>query len=350
MQVFDVVILGGGPAGCAAALSLRHEEPALSVAILEASAYEEPRIGETLPPNIDALLVHLRVWDQFVASGPLAAFASRSCWGSPTVGENEFIFQKQGKGWHLDRRVFDRMLATEAERAGAHLFLNTRARDHHGGRFIIDATGRNSSFAVEQGARRLEADRLAGCFLFFDAPDSRPFDGPTLVEAFEHGWTYSAALPGGQLAAAIFSDSDILRDLNIRTADCWIAALDRTPETQKRLAQARPAGAPFTRSAASRRLDIVAGEDWIAAGDAASTFDPLSSQGIFKALRGGIFASYAALDALRGDRTGVERYRRFVRDEYEEYLEIRAAYYAEEQRWPDAPFWKRRQMRVGAPV
>ncbi len=97
------------------------------------------------------------------------------------------------------------------------------------------------------------------------------------------------------------------------------------------------------RAAQSRRLDPAAGDGWLAVGDAASAFDPLSSSGITKALRSGIFASYAIGDLLeRGDGSGLERYRRYVQDEFEGYTRVRARYYAEERRWPESDFWRRR--------
>jgi len=78
-------------------------------------------------------------------------------------------------------------------------------------------------------------------------------------------------------------------------------------------------------------------------GDAASLFDPLSSQGILKGFRSGIFAAYAIGDLLvKGDATGLERYRRYVRQEFESYSRVRARYYTEERRWPESPFWRRR--------
>ena len=77
-------------------------------------------------------------------------------------------------------------------------------------------------------------------------------------------------------------------------------------------------------------------------GDAAMTFDPLSSQGIAKALRSGRLASFVAADfLLRGAETH-DRYTRLACGECEEYERAKRSYYREEQRWPTAPFWARR--------
>jgi flavin-dependent dehydrogenase len=59
-----------------------------------------------------------------------------------------------------------------------------------------------------------------------------------------------------------------------------------------------PRGPVVVRPAQSGHLAPVAGDDWLTVGDAAAGFDPLSSQGIAKALRSGIFASYAIGDLL----------------------------------------------------
>jgi len=82
----------------------------------------------------------------------------------------------------------------------------------------------------------------------------------------------------------------------------------------------------------------------IAVGDAASCFDPISGQGIVKALRSGVFASYAAADFLcRGDDTGLARYRSLTVREFAAYRQTLADYYAPERRWAERPFWQGRQ-------
>ena len=139
------------------------------------------------------------------------------------------------------------------------------------------------------------------------------------------------------------TDADFARRMRLEEPEHWMRALDAMPLTRMLMRHARASGPIVIRPSHSRRLEPAAGENWIAVGDAASTFDPLSSQGIVKALRSGIFASYAIGDTLtRNDDTGLRRYRSFIRDEFESYLTTRAKFYAEERRWAEREFWKKR--------
>jgi flavin-dependent dehydrogenase len=210
-----------------------------------------------------------------------------------------------------------------------------------GARFIVDATGSTARFARQFGARSIAADNLQAFVRFFD--DAPPGDPRTVVEAFEHGWWYTAGLPNGGRIAACMTDADLGRELQLTDADSWTAALDAMPVLGALFRGARAEGPVIVRPAESRRLDPVAGDTWLATGDAASTFDPLSSQGILKALRSGTFASYAIGDLLtRGDATGIRRYQRFIEQEFATYTATRAKYYAEEGRWRGSVFWGRR--------
>jgi flavin-dependent dehydrogenase len=353
---FDVAVVGGGPAGGAAGLSLRSHAPGLSVVQIEASAYDAPRIGETLPPQSRHVLEHLGVWEAFCRQGHAQVCGTAAAWGSPVPQENDFLFTRHGNGWHLDRTAFDSMLAGEAERRGVRR-LEARVIDAEreaGGwrlilsngfplnaRFLVDATGSAATFARRLGARFAAADRLTGFVRFFEDRDGN--DPRSLVEAFEDGWWYTAGLPSGLRIAACMTDADLGRGLGLNDPESWARRLDAAEQVRARLQGARPRGDIVVRAAQSRRLDPAAGEGWLAVGDAASVFDPLSSSGITKALRSGIFASYAIGDVLvKGEAQGLERYRRYVHDEFEGYTRVRARYYTEERRWQESDFWRRR--------
>jgi flavin-dependent dehydrogenase len=100
-------------------------------------------------------------------------------------------------------------------------------------------------------------------------------------------------------------------------------------------------------SAQSQHLNRVCGPGWVAAGDAASTFDPLSSAGILKALRWGKIASFAAIDHFTGNAY-CERYESLLQAEYRSYLATRQHFYQMEQRWPQSKFWRRRAQPASA--
>jgi flavin-dependent dehydrogenase len=352
-----VRIIGGGPAGCACALALRAHAPSLPVEIVEASDYSTPRIGETLPPLARGVLEHLGVWDAFVAQGHRTSFGTVSAWGSATPMANDFVFSASGNGWHLDRAAFDRMLFEECAKRGVRHPERSRGTWAAGGapieppgptrsldsarddaRFTVDATGSAAAIARARGAKPIAIDHLVSFGRFFDDDNSDP---RTIVESCEDGWWYTAGLPDGKRFAAFMTDSDLARGGAMFNPDEWSRAAAKLPLLAPLLKNA--SGNITARSAESRRLDVVAGDDWLAGGDAASRFDPLSSQGILKALRSGTFAAYAIGDLLtRNDDSGIRRYRTFIEQEFAAYTETRAKFYAEEQRWPESEFWKRR--------
>ena len=129
------------------------------------------------------------------------------------------------------------------------------------------------------------------------------------------------------------------RTLRLNEAVEWNRALYASSKVGQMVRRSKQRGSLIVRSASSRCLEPPVGEGWLAVGDAASRFDPLSSQGIAKALRSGIFASYAIGDCLvKGDDAGLRRYNRYVTEEFRSYLEVRRKYYSEEQRWPASEF------------
>ena len=352
---FDVLIAGAGPAGAAAAISLADFAPSLSVCIADAPATDALRVGETLPPQIRPLLLHLKLWQAFEAQRHRPSYRTVSAWGGAELMSNEFLFQTDQVGWRLDRARFDAMLlARAAERAtylaakvigtaytGSEWSLRLGDGTSHTARFLIDATGRGAMLARAHGVRFENLDRLVGSVVMFEQATD---DGVgLLIETFAEGWWYTAALPHGRRIVACMSDADLIRSLELNRAGGFMRALGATQHVQRAVAGGRPLGSPALRPAGSRRITRDTTLPLLCVGDAASCFDPVSGQGIFKALRSGIFASYAVGDRLcRADDAGLKRYRRFTADEFAGYRKTLRDYYGQERRFADRPFWKRR--------
>jgi flavin-dependent dehydrogenase len=186
----------------------------------------------------------------------------------------------------------------------------------------------------------------------FYAPDARTpaANNTTLVEAVEDGWWYSALLPNGQMVAAFMTDADIYARASKSARYFWNEELQRTKHTKARLYAGVPTPVTKVVSANSSCLDKTVGKNWLAVGDAAMAFDPLSSQGVYKALETGLQAAEAIRNRLFGDAEAFLKYAARLEKHFDRYLDLRAYYYSKERRWPDSLFWKRRPVatiRVG---
>lgn len=374
---YDVVILGGGPAGAAAAISLKELRSSLQVAIFEASAYEQWRAGEALPPGSVELLDSLGCGDSYRTEGFLESLGARAFWGqSDRPHEHEFLFESGGNGWHVDRQRFDAMLCECAQTAGVEVFRECRFMDarrlhaklaegsrwelavREGKRrravrasFVVDATGRAASFAVRQSGKKIVADALTGVYAIYRfAESATPPDTYTLVESQEDGWWYSSLLPGSSMAVAWMSDADLIRKQSLGEANLWMEKLSRSTHTHNRVAAGQPAGPPRICTARTQKLAPVFGDSWLAVGDAASTLDPLSSMGIVKALRSAKFAAMVIVDYLDGLNEALTRYQELLDKEFTEHQVAKTWIYGLERRWPDSPFWLRRHVPAQNPA
>jgi hypothetical protein len=168
-------------------------------------------------------------------------------------------------------------------------------------------------------------------------------DSFTLVEAVRDGWWYAALLPTGRLALVYMSDPDLISVKITRTVEGWMGLVRETQSIQERILSGgyRLSELPRVLCAGSSLLHKVVGESWLAAGDAAATYDPLSSQGITSALTSGLQAGRAIL-AARQEK--LKEYGLRMQERYSEYLAYRAAYYSMEDRWTRSAFWQRRSL------
>lgn len=386
---WDVVIVGSGPAGSATAITLaKYGQRVLLVERQRSSSF---KLGESLPPNSIGLVKHFLGNPEDTERQPPGLFSTAgnvSIWASEQADIADFFFTSTGHGLCIDRLAFDEALRANAVAAGATLlkgvsfqscariadgsfnwqltFTSDTGMRQDRARYLVDCSGRQAVVAKTLGVPTVENDdRLFAYAQWFSCAGGDD-DRYTRIEATPDGWWYSNRLPstGGDEAGRVVvfhSDKDLPAARLAASRRGFGQLLDGSTHIAPLLKARdyRPCGIIRGAPANGQRLQDFCGDAWIAVGDAAQAYDPLSSQGIDKALRtashAGHMIHYALTDRQRSSaglgsgNTYIHQYDEQQHQLWQTYLSQRDFYYGIQPRWPDQPFWQRRRQLANEP-
>jgi len=346
-----VLVAGGGPAGCAAAATV--VRAGAHAAMLDAGN-GSVRVGEGAAPGTPQLIEEIFGGaGGFDDSSHVPCPAITSAWGSEQPAVTDHMLNPLGVGWNLDRTRFDADLQAVCEGLGVEVVTGAKVSRQQlyssngpGGTVLVDATGRGARVARLMGSRKLHIDRLVALWAIWSV-DARDSSAGTAVEAVRDGWWYSALLPRSQRIVVYLTDADLLPGEPRARGELASSAkrLDLVGALLGLSAAPEIVVGPSLTSARSGWLGRFSGPGWLAAGDAAVTYDPLSGRGITCALLTGRSAGEAAVAMLGGDdqRAATEQHEGLIAHVIDDTISQRAVIYRTETRWPSAPFWSRRR-------
>ncbi|WP_428740518.1 NAD(P)/FAD-dependent oxidoreductase [Tenacibaculum sp.] len=371
----DILILGGGIAGCIAAISLVKD---YNVTLLDKQLEPVDRIGESLAPAAQRILKELNLLENESDAVKQSIFRNnlgmQSYWGSNQLQIVDHMRNPDGFSKNLNRKNFEHYLRTVATERGVNCIWGTRLftssyEDNYWKiitksdnvknrithtiytKFVIDATGKQSHFAKSLGIKRLQYDNLISCWM--SLPNTQENTMSTIISD-ELGWWYSSVTPNNQRIVAFQTDTDLVNRNTFKHLDTFLPFAKEYKLIQP-LIESNKANIKFhgTTSANSTRLEQVAGKQWIALGDAALSFDPLSSQGMFNAMANAMqvqkllrnFNFIEDLDSEKLEQFNAV-YNHQINQVWNHYIQHKNFFYTTETRWKDAPFWKRRQNNI----
>ncbi len=318
-KVYDAAIIGGGPAGTSAAITLAQQ--GFQVVLFEEKTYPHDKLcGEFLSPECTGLLADLAVSEKIASLRPVQIDAVHLTAPDGTLWETSL----PGHAIGLSRRLLDAALAERAQVVGVDLRQATRVNDLHGSLgegFVLDTRSgsqpRNLRARLVIGAygKRGILDRVLGR-PFFQQPQpfialkahfyGPPIPGRVELHGFPGGYCGISEIerdarvvcllayervfqpfrhPGRNAAEAFV---DWMKNQNPRLRN-WLDHAERIHPRWISIAQV-----PFV---AKPALD----QDVLMAGDSAGLVVPLAGNGISMALDGGMLAAQYASAFLHGE-------------------------------------------------
>ncbi len=369
MADFDVVVVGGGPAGSTAAGFLA--QAGFRVALFEKERFPRYHIGESLLsatlPILDALGATAAVERAPFVRKPGGTFV----WGSRAEPWS-FYFREDPGGrpyaYHVLRSEFDHILLRHAAGLGVDVREGHCVREiRYDGRsrvssvrddgavvdatatYVVDASGQQALLGRRDALREFNPffKNLAVFGYFVDAEPLRgPVAGNILSAAFADGWVWFIPLHDGTTSIGAVVDAH--RFATAAGGDpeaLYSRLLAGCPPVAERLRGARlvaPIRVVRDYSYCSRRFF---GPGYLLVGDAACFIDPVFSTGVHLACLSGYLASEAVGAMLRGghEEAELERFDAQYRAAFDRYLNFLYFFY-DHHSDPESYFWTARKI------
>ena len=350
---YDVIIIGGGPSGSTAAITLAHK--GLSVLLLEKSRFPRFHIGESMLPYTTRLLEQL---------GILGAIESQSFvlkWGAEFTGvsgsSKRVDFTDLGPGYihytfQVERAHFDDVLLTCAKEAGASVLeeahvigpLLERGRvvgveyEYQGQKqreeaaFVIDASGRAGAianfFKLRKPITRQKMVAVFGHFENFSENNHPGYPGDIQVGNHEQGWIWAIPIRGDAISIGAVTRAEFIKTSS--PEEVFERQSGRIPRIQQRLAGTTPPGKVRTESDYCYYVDKATGAGYFLVGDAGCFVDPIFSGGVYLAMTTGHRAAESIAAILAGEvaaEDGAKSYENFYKTGYDTYFRVMYAFY-----------------------
>lgn len=334
---YDVLIIGGGPAGATAGLTLARE--GWRVLLLERTVFPRFHIGESFLPRNMALIRELGLEAELQKIPQVEKLGAEFLLGHGKDEGTLYWFTDILTGgetvsFNIERAPFDAMLLDSARKAGVEVreqcAVKKILRMEDGrveavtdagevsARYLIDASGQSTLIGKHLGIRKvLPHRRKVAYFGHFENVARRPGveGGFIVIVMTEEGWFWLIPLDETRTSIGVVMHADQAKKVGLPPEQMLPWAIDRCPAVKMRMADAvfPDSSGYHVLADFSYRCSPYAGPGYFLAGDAAVFVDPIFSTGVCMGMMSAVEAGRSITALLRGSSSPGKERRSYIR-------------------------------------
>ncbi len=325
-DIYDAIIVGGGPGGSAAGSILA--QAGKRVLILERERFPRFHIGESLIPYGNDVLRDIGVWEKLERAGFMPKLGAEFVLGNSKalvcVLFSRFLPCSHAQTFQVERARFDNILLEHAMEAGSEVWQEAKVESVNisdagatvlcrkdgevhelRSRWFFDASGRDSLLGRTMGLPKDDfgLTKKFATFAHFHGVERNPAptDGHITIVRLDFGWCWIIPLDAEKTSVGLVQTLEYFKKTGLTPQENFEQVVKSTTELRRRLGDAKRVSEYASAGDYSYRYLKNAGPRWMLIGDAAGFIDPIFSSGVMLALKSG---QLAAQEMLRADRSG----------------------------------------------
>ena len=349
---YDVVIVGGGPAGTTVGCLLKKYNPGLSVLILDKERFPRDHVGESQLPAVSVILDEMGVWDKIEAADFPIKIGASYTWGrdrdqwdfeffQPERWVDEprpakFQGQRTYTAFQVDRAIYDDILLRHAESLGCEVREETTVTnvliDGHRinglklsmgetvtGRYYFDASGNVGVLRKALNIPVVVVEELKNIAMWDYWEDAEWAveigTGVTRVQvrSLPYGWLWFIPLSPTRTSIGFICPYAHFQTMGKSLEEVYEQAVHEEPDIHRLVRHATPRGTVEACKDWSHYATELIGDNWFIVGEAAGFADPILAAGLTLHQASARDAAYTLLELERGELDA-----NWLRERYEE--------------------------------